>query len=70
MTFRDLYLGLLRRNRGLKSEVVDDDHVPCQVFGKTPLTDKFSEMFSERIHRLADPRLLCKFREIWPTGSR
>jgi len=36
---------------------------------KRPLTGKFSKMFSERIHADIDPRLVCKFREIWPTGS-
>jgi len=40
------------------------------LFWKRPLTGKFSKMFSERIHADIDPRLVCKFREIWPTGSR
>ena len=31
---------------------------------------KFSKMFSERIHHFSDPRLVCKFREIWLTGNR
>jgi len=37
---------------------------------KRPLTGKFSKFSSETIHYLTDPRLLCKFREIWPTGNR
>jgi len=36
---------------------------------KRPLTGKFSKMFSKRVHADIDPRLVCKFREIWPTGS-
>ena len=31
---------------------------------------EFSKFCSERIHRLNDPRLVCKFCEIWPTGNR
>jgi len=31
---------------------------------------KLSKFCSKRIHYLTDPRLVCKFREIWPTGSR
>jgi len=27
-------------------------------------------MFSESIHHLSDPRLVCKFREIWLTANR
>jgi len=27
-------------------------------------------MFSERIHHLSDPRLVCKFRKIWLTENR
>ena len=34
------------------------------------LTGKFSKIRSERIHRDTDPRIVCKFREIWSTGSR
>jgi len=37
---------------------------------KIPLRGKFSKLFSERIYHLSDPRLVCKFREIWLTGSR
>ena len=65
MTFQDLYS--FRRNRGLKLEVVDDVQAKLDVFGKRPLTGKFSKMFSERIHADIDPRLVCKLREIWPT---
>jgi len=36
---------------------------------KRPLTGKFSKMFSKRIHGDIDPRLVCKFREIWLTGN-
>jgi len=39
-------------------------------FEKRPLTGKFSKMFSKRIHHLSDPRLVCKFSEIWLTGNR
>jgi len=37
---------------------------------KRPLTGKFSKIRSDRIYRDTDPRILCKFREIWLTGSR
>jgi len=37
---------------------------------KRPFTGKFSKFCSRRIHRLAHPRLVRKFREIRPTGSR
>jgi len=40
------------------------------LFGKKTLTGKFSQMFSERIHADIEPRLVCKFREIWLTGNR
>jgi len=68
MTFQDLQS--FPRNRGLKSEIVDDDH---GCFGKTdPLRANFQKKnnYSERIHRLIEPRLMCKFREIWLTGNR
>ena len=40
-------------------------------FGKKwPLKGKFSKRYSERIHHLIEPRLVCKFREIWLTGNR
>ena len=42
----------------------------CLFGRKRPLTGKFSQMFSERIHGDIDPRLVCKFREIWLTGNR
>jgi len=31
---------------------------------------KFSKNVSERIHRLTEPRFVCKFRENWLTGNR
>ena len=69
MTFRDLYS--FRRNRGLKSEVVDDVHAKVDLSGKKdPLRANFQKMFSERIHGDIDPRLVCKFREIWLTGNQ
>jgi len=37
---------------------------------KSFLTGKFSKMFSERIHADIEPRLVCKFREIWLAGNR
>jgi len=64
MTFQDLYS--VRRNRGLKSEVVDDFHTPFELLEKRPLTGKFSQMFSKRIQGDIDPRLVCTFGEIWP----
>ena len=54
----------------MKSEVVDDVYAPFDLFGKRPLTGKFSQMFSESILGDIDPRLVCKFGEIWPTGSQ
>jgi len=36
---------------------------------KSFLTGKFSKMFSERIDADIEPRLVCKFREIWLTGN-
>jgi len=52
------------------SEVVQDfSRKVTFLEKKQPLTEKFSKFCSEKIHRLADPRLVCKFREIWPTGS-
>jgi len=54
----------------MKSEVVDDVHAPFDLFGKkTPYRQIFSNV-SERILGDIDPRLVCKFGEIWPTGSR
>jgi len=37
---------------------------------KVLLRANFQKMFSERIHHLSDPRLVCKFREIWLNGNR
>jgi len=37
---------------------------------KVPLRANFHKCFSERIHHLSDPRLACKFREIWLIGNR
>jgi len=31
---------------------------------------KFSKNYIERTHQLTEPRLVCKFREIWLTGNR
>jgi len=31
---------------------------------------KFSKFCSESFHRDTDPRVVFKFREIWPTGNR
>jgi len=41
------------------------------LFGKktTPYGKIFKDS-SERIHGDTDPRIVCKFRDIWPTGSR
>ena len=68
MTFRDLQS--FRRYRGLKSEVVEDGRPKVAFLEKSPLTGKFSQMCSERIHGDIDPRPVCKFREIWLTGNR
>jgi len=40
------------------------------VFLKRPLKGKFSKNYSERIHHITEPRLACKFRQIWLTGNR
>jgi len=56
--------------RGLKSQVVEDFRPKCAFLQKRPLAEGFSKMCSERIHRVTDPRIVCKFREIWPTGNR
>ena len=37
---------------------------------KDPLQAYFHKNYSERIHHVSEPRIVCKFREIWPTGSR
>ena len=54
----------------LKSEVVDDVHAKVGLLEKRLLTGKFPQMFYERIHGDIDPRVVCKFREIWLTGNR
>jgi len=42
-----------------------------KVFWKErPLKGKFSKKNSDRIHHVTEPRLVCKFREIWLTGNR
>ena len=41
-----------------------------RFFGKRPHTGKFLQMFSKRTHADTEARLVCKFREIWPTESR
>jgi len=69
MTFRDFKS--FRGYRGLKSEVTEDGIAQKLSFWKKrPLTGKISRMFSESIHHLSYPRLVCKFYEIWPTGNR
>jgi len=60
MIFQDLRL--FPRNRGLKSEIVDDDH---GFLEKRPLKGKFSKNYSESIHHITESRLVYKFREIW-----
>jgi len=42
----------------------------CIFWKEQPFMGKFSKFCSERIHHLTDPRLVCKFREIWLTGNR
>jgi len=42
----------------------------CLFKKRQPLVGRFSKSCSERIHHFSDPRLVCKFREIWPTGNR
>jgi len=67
VTFRDLYS--FRRYRGVKSEVVDDVQAKVDLFKKTLLTGKFKKKCFP-IHGDIDPRLVCKFRDIWLTGNR
>jgi len=55
------------RNRGLKLEIVDDDHVFLE---KRPFKGKFSKNYSEKIHHVTESRLVCKFHEIWLTRNR
>jgi len=40
------------------------------VFGKRPITEKFSKFCSEMIHHDTNRRIVFKFCEIWPTGNR
>ena len=42
----------------------------CLFGKKRPRKGKFSKIRSKRIYRNTDPRIVCKFREIWPTGRR
>jgi len=37
---------------------------------KRPVAVKFSKFCFERIHRLTDRCIVCKFREIWQTGNQ
>ena len=37
---------------------------------KDPLRANFQKNYSKRIHHLTEPRLVCKFREIWLNGNR
>jgi len=53
-----------------EAEVVEDGRPKVAFLEKSPLTFKFSKMFSKMIHGDIDPRLVCKFREIWLTGNR
>ena len=46
--------------RGLKSEIVDDNHGCLE---KRPLKGRFSKNYSERIHHVTESHLVCKFRE-------
>ena len=52
-----------------RPEVVDDVHAKVGLFGKRPLTGKFSQTFSQRVHHLSDPHLVGKFCEIWLTRN-
>jgi len=55
----------------MKSQVVEDFGEKFALFEKKrPVTGKFAEFCSERIHRVTDPCLVCELREIWPTGNR
>jgi len=60
---------MLRSNGGLKSQVAEDFGKKC--FLNDPLRGSFRMKFcSKRIHNIIVPRLVCKFREIWPTENR
>jgi len=59
MTLRNLYS--FRRNRGLKSKVVNDDHVPCEVFGKKDplganLKTPYGQIFKKVFRKDSPPR--------------
>jgi len=56
----------------MKSQVVEDFGDKFALFEKNdPLWGNLQNEFcSERIHHDTDPRLVCKLREIWPTGNR
>ena len=71
-TSRDFprFVFISEKSRGHKSELVDDVHAPFDLFGKkTPYRQIFSNV-SERILGDIDPRLVCKFGEIWLTRNR
>ena len=57
-------LGSYRR---MKSEVVREE---MGFWNKRPLAGRLWKFHSKRIHHLADPRIVFKFREIWPIGSQ
>jgi len=54
----------------LKSQVVGNFGQNFRLLKKTTLYGKIFKILYRRIHLLTDPRLVSKFREIWPTGSR
>jgi len=66
-TFADLYRYRVLGAWSCKALKILEQNLP---FEKTPLTGRFSKFWPERIHRDMDPRVVCKFREIWPMGSR
>ena len=63
---------IFRRNCGLKSEIVDFDQAKMEVFWgqKNPYGENFHKCFPRSHMRTRKHVFLCKFREIWPTGSR
>jgi len=61
---------MLRTNGGLKSQVVEDFGEKFAFLKKRPLAGKFSKFCSERIHRLTNPGLVCKFRPEIGKGVR
>jgi len=63
---RSISLGSYSR---LKSEVVEDFPPKYAFLEKRRLMESFSKTCSERIHRDTDPRLVCKFHEVWSTGK-